>query len=116
MFIVDRQNIRKSVAPTKYRIYWDSAIPMQYYDEDFIEFEDMAAMSGMKNFSEGTNNLTHPEFILDKFAKYEKFMKADRRREWRRYMKCKAKSRDSEEEKSKVCIIYFKCSIMKSLL
>ena len=81
---------RKRSPPTKYNIYWDASIPMQYYEEDFLEFEEYANLTGLKQMNEQENG---PEFLLAKFEKYERWMKNECRKEWKRFLKsqrCKA--------------------------
>ena len=73
--------MRKRTTPTKYNIYWDASIPMEYYEEEFLEFEEYAEMTGLQKMAkkEVNNIASAPDFLLLKFGKYEKWMKAEHR-------------------------------------
>ena len=66
---------------------------MQYYEDDFLEFEEFAKFTGLEKTAEKctTDGKSVPDFILEKFEKYEKWMKADRRRQWKKYVKTEQK-------------------------
>ena len=60
---------------------------MEYYEEEFLEFEQFAESTNLRSLSPKKPEESHSDFLLDKFSKYEKWMKADRRKEWTKYMK-----------------------------
>ena len=59
---------------------------MEYYEEEFLDFENFAQLTGLKSRSANTKYESQPEFILHKFEKYEKWMKADSKKEWKKYL------------------------------
>ena len=70
---------------------------MEYYEESFIEFENFLIQTGYKNRFRPENPHANSEFYLQKFANYEKWMKADYKRQWRNYRKGQVK----QDKKSK---------------
>ena len=60
---------------------------MEYYEDDFIQFEDFAKQTGLRRSTTESTNDSHSDFILAKFATYEKWMKVERRREWKKFVK-----------------------------
>ena len=40
---------RQRCEPSKYKIYWDASIPMEYYEADFLEYEDYLTLTGHMN-------------------------------------------------------------------
>ena len=83
--------MRRRSTPSKYNIYWDAGIPMEYYEEEFLEFEEYAKITGLKQMGTCESNENTPDFMLAKIAKYEKWMKAEHRREWKKFLKSKQK-------------------------
>ena len=84
---------RNSIYPKKNSIYWDAAIPMEYYEDEFIEFEEYLMQTGQKKLPTADNSHANSEYYLDKFAQYEKWMKADCRREWQKSLKWQKKNK-----------------------
>ena len=87
---------------------------MEYYEDSFIEFEDYLIQKGHHNISTPDQPHANSDFYLDKFTKYEKWMKAECKREWRKYVKSQenkqkrsvAKCASSDRKSQKVCIMY----------
>ena len=75
---------------------------MEYYEEEFLEFEEYAKITGLKQRGTCESNENTPDFMLAKFAKYEKWMKAEHGREWKKFLKSKQKRQQTvkKEEKS----------------
>ena len=96
-----KQIVRKRIFPAKYNIYWDASIPMQYYKESFIDFENYLLSTGYHKMSTPENPHANSDVYLEKFANYEKWMKADCKREWKRYIKRKMKESDRSKKVSK---------------
>ena len=61
---------------------------MEYYEQEFLDFEDYAVMVGKTIQSSAQNPYANSDFMLHNFAKYEKFWKKESRKEWK---KCIAK-------------------------
>ena len=61
---------------------------MEYYEQEFLDFEDYAVMVGKTIQSSAQNPSANSDFMLHNFAKYEKFWKKESRKEWK---KCVAK-------------------------
>ena len=57
--------------PSRYRNYWDMNIPTQYYEEDFLKFENWLN-ERTKRFSGGTGKITCSDHYLEMFHRYEK--------------------------------------------
>ena len=89
---------RKSFPPAKYSIYWDSNIPMEYYEQDFLEFEEYALATGKTIRSSNDNPHANGNFMLANFAKYEKFWKRESRKEWLKYVKQYSQKRARQQE------------------
>ena len=58
--------------PSKYNIYWDASIPMEYYEDDFIEFEDYLIVTGQRKQSTADDLYANSDLYLDLFKAYEK--------------------------------------------
>ena len=87
LFILFKGNLiqRPRKTPAHYSIYWDSNIPMEYYEEEFLDFEQYAKMTDLKSRYKTSKFESQPELILDKFKKYEKWVKADSYKEWKKF-------------------------------
>ena len=70
---------------------------MEYYEDEFLDFEQYAKQTGLRRFTGENSKESHTDFLLAKFASYEKWMKADRRREWQKYLK------QQEKKSKKIC-------------
>ena len=84
----ERTTQRLIFPPAKHSIYWDASIPMEYYEQEFLDFEDYAVMVGKTIQSSAQNPSANSDFMLHNSAKYEKFWKKESRKEWK---KCVAK-------------------------
>ena len=82
---------KKMIYPSKYRIYWDARIPMEYYEEEFIEFEDYLLLTDQRVHSTSDNPHAKSDYFLDRFAKYEKWQKAEDRKEQRKLLRAQNK-------------------------
>ena len=59
---------------------------MHYYEEEFLHFEKFADLTDLKPIP-GQAIEDPSEFILEKFANYEKWLKKDCLQQWRKYCK-----------------------------
>ena len=94
---------RPRYPPRKYNIYWDASIPMEYYEREFIEYEEYLTLTGhmhlIKNLFADTEK--ESEYVLKKYKKYQQYEKKERRIEWRRYLKQQEKMKQKVGERVK---------------
>ena len=63
--------------PSKYNIYWDADIPMEYYEENFLEFEEYMEVTGQRKEATADDPHANSTYVLQKFKKFEKFQKKE---------------------------------------
>ena len=78
---------RKCKFPSRYNIYWDASIPMEYYEEDFLQFEQMMIETGGMKVSDPDEPHASSTYVLEKFAKLESRRKVLERREWMQFLR-----------------------------
>ena len=64
---------------------------MEYYEQDFIDFENYSIMVGKTMKSTLDNPYANANFILENFAKYEKFWKRESRKEYQCFKAAQSK-------------------------
>ena len=71
---------------------------MEYYEQDFLDFEDYSLFTGRTVSSSHEKPYANGDFILENFTKYEKFWKKESRKE---YMKYRRQVEQKQTSKSK---------------
>ena len=72
---------------SKYNIYWDAEIPMEYYEQGFLEFEEYLDVTGGNIKSTPENPHAKSQYAMKRFRGYERFLKKQSKKEWRQYFK-----------------------------
>ena len=124
LFFVAKVSKRNRRYPAKYIIYWDASIPMEYYEDEFLQFEEMMIKDGKVKKSTSSDPHAASKLLLQNFAKYQKRMKIQDQRERRKSFQSQAKPcgkgdrRKQIPSKTKVSISYlgfrflFDCKVM----
>ena len=114
MLIAGKKESRNISEPQKFADYWDMNIPTEFYEEEFLEFEDYMHLMG--NIKETSKESPHAnsEYHLEMFKKYEKFVQKENKKlmKKQREQTEKSKSNDSQLASSKsrqriVKVLYF---------
>ena len=87
VFFAGHVTKRKISVPAKYKIYWDLEMPMEYYEESFLDFEDYLNVTGQMKKASADDPHANSKYVLESFRKYEKFQKHEDRKEWRKYQR-----------------------------
>ena len=64
---------RKNNFPPRFNNYWDMNIPTEYYEEEFLEFENYLEFTLKKKAWNIEEPNANADFYLEQFAKYEKY-------------------------------------------
>ena len=64
---------------------------MEYYEDEFLEFEDYCQKVGKTVKSSPDKPNANSDYLLKNFAKFEKFWKTESRKEWKKSIKAKQK-------------------------
>ena len=89
MFSVKPKSLRKTTIPVRYRNYWDMQISTEFYEEEFIEFEDFLEQTMKMKESSDENPHGKSEFSLREYEKFQKFVKGQNKKIFRRNRKLK---------------------------
>ena len=101
MNFLGRSSERQTKWPSKYNIYWDASIPMEYYEEDFIEFEDYLIATGQSKKSTKHDLYANSDFYLDLFKAYENDRKRRECKAWKKALEYKDKQAETEATSGK---------------
>ena len=77
---------RKRKIPSKYSIFWDADIPMQYYKQEFLEYEQMLIETGQMKQSTADEPHASSNYVLVQFEKFEKKRKIDEKKKYNKIM------------------------------
>ena len=108
-FLVGREMNRMKIYPLKYNIYWDASIPMEYYEDEFLEFEEYLLITDDRVQSTSDNPHAKSDYFLDRFAKYEKWQKSEDRKEKQRLLRAQKKKAGKNSEKTNEYSQAFNC-------
>ena len=68
-------------------VSWDAEIPMEYYEESFLEYKDYLNVTGQCKQSTPEDLHTNSNYVLQSFKRFEKFQKKEDRKEWKKYVR-----------------------------
>ena len=88
------KSIRVRSVPTKFQAYWDMSIPTEYYELDFIEFEEFMKVIGNMKKSTVDNPHAAGDYMLLMFRCYEDFRKSENKQMKLEQIKSKSKLQD----------------------
>ena len=72
---------RRIVKPKRFNDFVDGRIPAEYFESDFMLFEEYMISSGNTITSTDDKPHANSEFLLSKFKDFETFMKRESRRQ-----------------------------------
>ena len=70
---------------------------MEYYKDDFLEFEEMMIKSGKIKQSKPDQPHASSTLLLSKFARYEKWCKMNETRLWKDWVKFESKKSNADK-------------------
>ena len=79
--------MRQKKEPKRNSIYWDMNIPTQFYEEEYLEFERYLDFTQVKTISSADNPHGKSEYYLQQFEMYEKFHKAEEKKQKKKLAK-----------------------------
>ena len=101
ILLVRTKSMRKKKVPTKFNTYWDMHIPTEFYDEEFIEFENYLQTTGQINESSTEKPHSQSEYSLKEYAKFRKYVMMENRRLFRKLKMQKKKEKAQVKDKAK---------------
>ena len=80
----------------KFADYWDMNIPTEYYEDEFLDFEDYMNFTG--NIRPSTKEAPHAnsKYCLEKYKNYEKFMRQENKKLLKKKRSSQKKCQDDE--------------------
>ena len=91
-FSAKKNQMRKMSPPVKFADYWDMNIPTQFYEEEFLAFENYMHFTGNTRSPTTKNPHANSEYHLEMFKKYEKFVQKENKKIFKEKMKAKNKA------------------------
>ena len=82
-FSVKQKSSRKVIYPRRFDLFWDMEIPTQFYEDDFIEFENYLQMKGDVAPQCNEDPFAASKYVLKEYEKFEKFWHAENKKIWR---------------------------------
>ena len=80
-FLVRAKSSQIRTSPARFKSYWDMSIPTEYYESEFIEFEEFMEVVGLKKESSATKPHATGDHMLEMFHFYKMVKKNESKEE-----------------------------------